>query len=133
MEQHWKFVKEKDLMFEKVLGRDHHWHYHPELTQQGDCFMLKVVVKEGEGHNFHKHPEMNEILYVLKGKVEQWVESDMQILKAGESVYIPANVVHASFNIGKEDLELLAILSPQDGWKAGTVDVFQKLPYAKYR
>lgn len=133
MENNWKFVKEKDLMFEKVLGREHHWHYHPELTQEGDCFMLKVVIKEGEGHTFHKHPEMNEILYVLKGKVEQWVESDKQILKTGESVYIPANVVHASFNAGKEDLELLAILSPQEGWESGTVDVFDELPYSKYR
>lgn len=133
MEKNWKFVKEEDLMFEKVLGRNHYWHYHPELTQQGDCYMLKVVVKEGEGHNFHKHPAMNEILYVLNGQVEQWVEDDVQLLSAGESVFIPADVVHASFNAGKDDLELLAILSPQQGWEAGTVDVFQELPYSNYR
>ena len=133
MEQHWKFMKKEDLMFEKVLGRGHHWHYHPALAQQGDCFMVKVIIKPGEGHNFHKHPEMNEILYVLKGQVEQWVEDDMQLLNTGESVYIMANVVHASFNDGTEDLELLAILSPQEGWQAGTVDVFQELPYSNYR
>lgn len=133
MSKGWTFMKKDDLMYEKVFGREHFWHYHPELIKQGDCYMVRVVVKEGEGHNFHKHPEMNEILYVLKGKVEQWVESEKQILKAGESVYIPANVVHASFNAGKENLELLAILSPQDGWEAGTVDVFQELPYSKYR
>ena len=120
-------------MFEKVLGREHCWHYHPELTQQGDCFMVKVTIKPGEGHDFHKHPEMNEILYVLKGQVEQWVEDDIQLLDAGESVYITSNVVHASFNAGNEDLELLAILSPQEGWQAGTVDVFQELPYSNYR
>lgn len=133
MSKGWTFMKKDDLMYEKVFGREHFWHYHPELIKQGDCYMVRVVVKEGEGHNFHKHPKMNEILYVLKGKVEQWVESEKQILKAGESVYIPANVVHASFNAGKENLELLAILSPQDGWEAGTVDVFQELPYSKYR
>jgi len=120
-------------MYEKVLGREHFWHYHPTLTQNGDCFMVKVLIKPGGGHDFHKHPEMNEILYVLKGQVEQWVEDDMQLLNVGESVYIEANVVHASFNSGKENLELLAILSPQEGWEAGTLDVFQELPYSEYR
>ena len=133
MNKGWTFIKKENLIYEKVLGREHYWHYNPELIKQGDCFMLKVVVKEGEGHTFHRHPEMNEILYVLKGQVEQWVENDMQILNTGESVFIPANVVHASFNAGKEDLELLAILSPPDGWDAGTVDVSEELPYSKYR
>lgn len=133
MSRNWKFVKEKDMMFEKAFGRDHYWHYHPELTQQGDCFMVKVIIKPGEGHDFHRHPEMNEILYVLKGTAEQWVEDEMQLLEAGESVFIAANVVHATFNGGKSELGFLAILSPPEGWEAGTVDVSEELPYSKYR
>lgn len=133
MNKNWKFVKKQDLMYEKVFGREHYWHYHPELIQQGDCFMVKVVVKKGEGHTFHKHPEMNEILYVLNGTAEQWIENEMQLLNAGESVFISSDVVHATFNGGKGELEFLAILSPQVGWEAGTVDVSQELPYSKYR
>lgn len=133
MEMNWKFVKNKNLMYEKVFGREHYWHYHPEMIEQGDCFMVKVVVKEGEGHTFHKHPEMNEILYVLKGTAEQWVEDEMQLLEVGESVFIAANSVHATFNGGKDELQFLAVLSPQEGWEAGTVDVSQELPYSKYR
>ncbi len=127
------FMKNEDLMYEKVPGREHYWHYHPELIKQGDCLMVKVVVKEGGGHTFHKHPEMNEILYVLKGTAEQWVEDEMQLLEAGESVFIRSNVVHATFNGGKGELELLAILSPPSGWDAGTVDVSEELPYINYR
>ena len=126
-------MKKDDLMHEKVFGREHFWHYHPELIKKGDCYMVKVVVKEGEGHTFHKHPEMNEILYVLKGTAEQWVEDEMELLEAGESVFIAANVVHATFNGGKNELEFLAILSPPEGWDAGTVDVSHELPYSKYR
>lgn len=133
MAKNWKFIKKDDLMNEKVLGRNHFWHYHPEIIEQGDCFMVKVVIEPGKGHDFHRHPEMNEILYVLKGTVEQWVEDEMQLLNAGESVYIDADTVHASFNSGKGDLELLAILSPQEGWHAGTVDVYQEPPYSEYR
>lgn len=133
MAKHWKFVKQDDLMYEKVFGREHYWHYHPELIQQGDCFMVKVVVRQGEGHDFHKHPEMNEILYVLKGTAEQWIENEMQLLQTGESVFIASNVAHATFNGGSGELEFLAILSPPEGWEAGTVDISQELPYSKYR
>ena len=126
-------MKKDDLMYEKAIGRAHFWHYHPKLTKQGDYYMVKVVVKEGEGHTFHKHPEMNEILYVLKGTAEQWVEDQLQLLEVGESVFIAANTVHATFNGGIGELEFLAILSPPEGWEAGTVDVSKDVPYTNYR
>jgi len=133
MSQKWKFVKEKDTMFEKAFGRDHYWHYHPEVLPGAQSYMVKVVVPEGDGHNFHRHPKMYEILYILKGSAEQWIEDEMQILEVGDSVYIDADVVHATFNAGEGELEFLAILSPPKGWEAGTLDVSQELPYANYR
>ena len=133
MAGNWKFVKDKDLMFEKAFGRVHYWHYHPETMKEADSYMVKVVVPEGAGHNFHVHPKMNEILYVLKGTAEQWIEDEMQILNVGDSVYIDANVAHGTFNGGKGELEFLAILSPPEGWEAGTVDVSMEEPYASYR
>ena len=120
-------------MFEKAFGRDHHWHYHPEIIEKADSYMVKVIVPVGAGHDFHVHPEMHEILYILKGCAEQWIEDEMQFLEEGDSVYIDADVVHATFNAGKDELEFLAILSPPDGWEAGTVDVSGKEPYASYR
>ena len=76
---------------------------------------------------------MNEILYVLKGRAEQWIEDEMQILEQGESVYIDADVAHATYNAGKGELHFLAILSPPQGWGAGTVDVSGREPYSTYR
>lgn len=129
----WKFVKEKDTMYERVMGRVHHWHYHPKVIEHAGSYMVKVVISPGDGHDFHVHPKMHEILYVLKGKAEQWIEDEMQILEAGDSVYIDANVVHGTFNAGDENLEFLAILSPPKGWEAGTVDVSGEEPYSEYR
>jgi len=133
MDRNWKFVKEKDLMYEKAFGRVHYWHYHPEIIKHADSYMVKVVMPKGGGHNFHVHPEMNEILYVLKGTAEQWIEDEMQILEKGDSVYIGANVAHGTFNAGEEELGVLAILSPPEGWEAGTVDVSENAPYSGYR
>lgn len=133
MSKYWKFIKEENTIEEKVLGRNHHWHYNAEISEQAGIYMVKVVMPVGGMHNFHRHPEMNEILYILKGTAEQWVEDDKRILKAGDSVYFDPNVVHGTFNAGNEELELLAILSPSSGWEAGTIDEFENLPYSEYR
>ncbi len=133
MERDWKFVKEKDQMFETAFGRDHYWHYRPDTMEGAGSYMVKVVVPEGGGHNFHVHPGMHEILYVLRGTAEQWIEGEMQLLGPGDSVYIGAGVAHGTFNAGEGELEFLAILSPPEGWEAGTVDVSENAPYSEYR
>ncbi len=133
MNNRWKFVNQEDLFYEKVSGREHYWHYHPDTIAKAGSYMVKVVIREGDGHDFHVHPEMHEILYVTQGQAEQWIEDEVRVLEVGDSVYIEAGVVHATFNGGKGDLEFLAFLSPTSGWDAGTVDRSQEKPYSEYR
>ena len=133
MSKYWKFIKNHETIKEKVLGRDHFWHFNPEITINADLIMVKVLMPPGGMHHFHRHPKMSEILYFLKGKAEVWVENEMQVLGPGESVYIDPNVVHAAFNTSNEEIEFLAILSPAEGWEAGTIDEFENLPYINYR
>ena len=133
MVKYWRFVKNEDTVEEKLLGRNHHWYYHADITRQADTYLVRVVMPKGGMHNFHRHPEMNEIIYILKGTAEQWVEGEKQILKPGYSVYINPNVVHATFNAGEDELEFLAILTPASGWEAGTIDEYENLPYSRYR
>ena len=130
---YWKFVKDKEIKIEKAFGRDHYWHYNEEASNEAQTYMVKVVMKKGDRHHFHRHPEMNEILYILKGKAEQWVENEKQILGPGDSVYIDQNVIHAIFNIGDDELEFLAMLGPSSGWEAGTIDESMNPPYSEYR
>ena len=133
MSGYWKFTEEKSLDVEKALGRDHYWHYGAARGEKSDMYLVKVIMKKGDKHDFHRHPEMNEILYILSGKAEQWIEDEMKILGPGDSVYIDADVVHAIFNISNENLEFLAVLSPSSGWPAGTLDESQNEPYSSYR
>lgn len=133
MESYWTFVKARQLPRERVAGRDHYWHYHPELSPPADTILVKVVVPVGGGHPFHRHPQMNEILYILKGRAEQWVEDEMRFMDSGDSVYIAPDVIHATYNAGEEELEFLAVLSPAAGWAAGTIDESGALPYANLR
>ena len=133
MEKYSKFTHGKDAIVEELAGRDHYWHYSPELTKGAGIIMVKVKMPVGGKHDFHRHPKMNEIIYILKGSAEQWIEDEHRILEVGDSIYIDHDIVHATFNTGTEELEFLAILSPEDGWEAGTIDEYMNEPYASYK
>ena len=57
------------------------------------------------------------MIYVLKGTIEQWVESESETLTAGDAVVIPADAVHATYNDTGEPAKILAILSPYRRWR----------------
>ncbi|MDH3652064.1 MAG: cupin domain-containing protein, partial [Saprospiraceae bacterium] len=81
-----------------------------------------------------KHPAQEEVIYVLDGKIEQWIGEDMKQLKQGDSAFIPAGMVHASFNIDKNPATVLAILGPAvgaDGYEV--VDVGEEPPWINLR
>ncbi len=129
----WKYCHHEHTPLTEIDGRVHYWHFNPEISPEADTILVRVIIPNGGMHNFHRHPEMNEILYIIRGRAEQWVENEKQILKPGDSVYIGPNVVHATFNASDDELEFLAILAPAGGWQAGTIDEYQNEPYKTYR
>ena len=88
------------------------WLCRPPETGNKNLTVIDVDLNPGMGHDFHRHPDQEEIIYCIKGKVEQWINDEKRILGPGDSVYIDADVVHATFNIDDEPAHLLAILGP---------------------
>src|SRR5690625_6115895 len=82
----WKLMRTKNTLYEEVEGRRHNWHFHPEIFPDATTYMVKVRVSPGEGHDFHVHPQMDEILYVLRGCAEQWIEDEKVEMEEGDSV-----------------------------------------------
>ncbi len=110
------------------------WMSHPPSTGAKQLTVIEVTLSPGEGHNFHKHPDQEEVIYVIDGAVEQWLDRDMKILAPGDSVFIEADVVHASFNKGDREARLLAILGPcvgDGGYEL--VDVAAEAPWNELR
>ena len=91
------------------------WLSRPALTKAEQLTVLEATVTSGHGHDFHCHPNQEEVIYVLEGRVEQWLEKEKRILTVGDSIFIPKGVVHASFNPFNETFRTLAILGPCDG------------------
>lgn len=88
------------------------WLSNPPGTGASQLTVIDVGLAPGKGHDFHKHPDQEEVILVVAGKVEQWVDREKRILGPGDSAFIPADVVHASFNVGTVPAKIVAILGP---------------------
>lgn len=128
-----RFITQEQALKEDFKGRTNYWLCRPEVCEAKALQVCQAVLPAGEGHPFHTHPELEEVIYVLQGEVEQWVEQEKRILKPGEVAHIPAGVVHATFNPTAQDAVILAILSPAVYSGPFAVDVSQQEPWKSLR
>jgi len=128
-----RFITTAEALQEEFKGRTNFWLCRPEITDARDLQLCRAVLPSGEGHPFHTHPELEEIIYVLEGVVEQWVETERRMLQAGEVAHIPAGIVHATFNPTASDAVILAILSPAKAVGPFLVDVSAEEPWKSLR
>ncbi len=106
------------------------WLSNPPSTGAQDLTVINVTLAPGKGHDFHKHPDQEEVIYVVAGEVEQWVDRAKRVLGSGDSAFLPAGTVHASFNIGDREANIVAILGPCVGEKGyEVVDVAGEAPW----
>jgi quercetin dioxygenase-like cupin family protein len=129
-----RFVLERELEKERYEWGDVGWRCGPKVTGAAQLTVMDVTLDPGGGHAFHKHPEQEEMIIVKAGRVEQWIEREKTELGPGDSVYIDADVVHASFNDGTETARLQVVLGPCVG-EVGyeLVDVAAEEPWASLR
>ena len=129
------FVLAADAVREKPDWGSLAWCCRPSSTGARGLVVIEVTLKPGGGHDFHKHPQQEEVIYVIEGEVEQWLDREKRVLRAGDSVFISGDAVHASFNTSNHDAKLLAILGPCVGRENGyeVVGVAGQAPWKDLR
>src|SRR5690349_6398831 len=70
----------------------------------------------------HRHHGVAETIHVLRGEFETIIDGHRSRLDAGETVHIPADVVHANANVGNVLGQRIVIFSP-----AGMEDLFLEI------
>ncbi len=97
--------------------------------------VMDVQIWPGAAHDFHRHPVQEEVIIVGSGEVEQWVGEERSTLRRGDSVYIDAGRVHASFNDSTETAYLTVVIGPSVGLTTGyeVDDVSGQEPWASLR
>jgi oxalate decarboxylase/phosphoglucose isomerase-like protein (cupin superfamily) len=97
------------------------WLVTPDDTEGAGLTFGEVLLLPGQGHARHNHPESEEILYVLSGEGEQMLEDGEERwypVKAGDTIYVPTAMFHATVNRGWQPLRLLALYNPGGAEKA---------------
>lgn len=128
-----RFVTRADALQEEYKGRTNYWLCRPGVTEAEALQVCEATLPAGAGHDFHTHPELEEMIYVLAGEVEQWVERERRTLRAGDAAHVPAGIVHATFNDSEADAVILAILSPGKSVGPFLVDVSGQEPWRSLR
>ncbi|HKC25319.1 MAG TPA: cupin domain-containing protein [Thermoanaerobaculia bacterium] len=129
-EQHYlRFVTSAEAQIEVMPWGEHEWFSRAGLTDAKQLQLVRVTMPAGKSHAFHRHPAMEEVLYVLSGRAEQWVGREKRILSAGETAHVPKNEVHGTYNVFDEPVVFLAILSPAVFEGPALVDVSGEEPW----
>jgi quercetin dioxygenase-like cupin family protein len=129
-----RFILSKEVAREQLDWGEMGWISHPPNTQAKYLTVIEVKLDPGGGHNFHKHPDQEEVISVVAGEIEQWLETKKTTLKPGDSIFIPPDVVHASFNVSSQPAKLMVVLAPcvgENGYEL--VDVSGEAPWSTLR
>jgi quercetin dioxygenase-like cupin family protein len=129
-----KFVKRNEIEHEQFEWGDVGWRCFP-ATGAEQIVVMDVTLEPGGGHDFHRHPGQEEMIIVKRGQITQYLERESTTLAPEDSVFIEADVVHASFNESDEPALLQVIIAPslREGSGYGLVDVSAEEPWASLR
>lgn len=109
------------------------WLSHPASTGARQIAALDASLAPGQGHSFHKHPDQEEVLCVIDGEIEQWLDRDKHIMRAGDAIFIAPGMVHATFNVSKKDAGLIVFFGPCKGDGFESVDMSGESPWRELR
>ena len=128
-----QFRMKKEIAPDQAAWGFSRWLSHPPSTGAKQITAMDANIAPGQGHSFHKHPNQEEVLYVVDGRIEQWIDREKRILGAGDAIFIAAGTVHATFNVGESDARVVVIFSPCLGSGFEAVDVSGEVPWRGLR
>lgn len=87
----------------------------------GRFCLLDMLIPPGGGPAPHRH-DFEESFIVLDGEIEATFRGQKSVVKAGETLHIPANAPHEFHNVSDRPVRLLCICAP-----AGQEEFFAQL------
>ncbi len=87
------------------------WLASRDLGNAADLTLGRVVIRRGCANPSHCHPNCEEVLYLLHGRLEHYLGPQKILLAAGDTLHIPASVLHHAANIGDDDADMIVAYS----------------------
>lgn len=113
MDRHQHFVSPDDVETLVLPWGRLQWLSEPRVTGSTKLTSGVVKIEPGQGHDRHHHPGCDEIIYILEGEGEQFIEYGKEVetrtVKKGDLVYVPADLYHGTKNTGAGTLQLFVV------------------------
>ena len=71
----------------------------------------RVIIKKGLSNPRHGHNNCEEILYLLKGRLRHTIGNKEVFMDPGDTIIMPAGVMHNAYSIGDEDADMIVVYS----------------------
>ena len=83
---------------------------HEEVDPKSKLMMINLSkVPVGKTHKAHSHEDMEEVFYFTEGQGEVKIEDEIEQVKPGDRVIVPAKNMHSVKNTGADELKYIGI------------------------
>jgi quercetin dioxygenase-like cupin family protein len=108
-----KFFSAKDAAGKRVEEKwgSLTWLGSPQIGNLKDMTVGRVVIKKGHSNPRHAHGNCEELLYLLKGRLEHTMGNEKIVLNPGDTLTVAAGVFHNALSIGEEDADMMVCYS----------------------
>ncbi len=108
-----KLIHESAVEEKRVPGRFIRWIADAGSLQPRYLSSCVIRVLPGEAvRPAHSHPEGEELIYVISGNGEAWVDGEIQAIRPGTAVLFEQGSVHMLRNVGGTEMKVLCFFSP---------------------
>jgi len=87
-------------------------------TTAGGLFVFENTIQPGEGVPPHAHTREDEIIHLIDGACEIFLDGKICVAQAGAVINFPRNVVHGFRNVGEVPARALFIATPGENFEA---------------
>lgn len=111
-----KVIHESEVEETKIPGRFIRWIADSKTMQPKHLSSCVIRVIPGETvRPAHSHPEGEELIYIMSGSGEAWVDGRITPIRAGTAVLFEQGSVHMIRNIGDEEMKVVCFFAPPTG------------------
>lgn len=90
------------------------WYANRKLGNSEEMTLGRCIIKPGQSNPRHHHPNCEEALQVVQGEIEHTLGDEAFKMGPGDTIVIPANIVHNATNVGDSDAIMTIVFSTAD-------------------
>jgi quercetin dioxygenase-like cupin family protein len=69
----------------------------------------RLTLNPGDTNQIHVHKDVEQVYFVVRGGGKVQVGEERKEVRAGDAIFLPANIPHGFFNTGKKTTILLLV------------------------